>query len=97
MATYLPILILIGMLLLGVPIAISLAASGMIGLWIVSGDINRVIGLVSLSPFSTVAVYDLTTIPMFILMARAVRGSRSCHCPSGRWIRRCQRSYARKA
>ncbi len=69
MATYLPILILIGMLLLGVPIAISLAASGMIGLWIVSGDINRVIGLVSLSPFSTVAVYDLTTIPMFILMA----------------------------
>ena len=69
MMNYLPILILIAMLLLGVPIAISLGASGMIGLWIVSGNIDRVIGLVSLSPFSTVAVYDLTTIPMFILMA----------------------------
>lgn len=67
--TYLPIFLLVGMLLVGVPIAISLAASGMIGLWIVSGDINRVVGLVSLSPFSTVSVYDLTTIPMFILMA----------------------------
>lgn len=67
--TYLPILILIGMLLVGVPIAISLAASGMIGLWIVSGDFSRVVGIVSLSPYSTVAVYDLTTIPMFILMA----------------------------
>lgn len=69
MLTYLPILILIAMLLLGVPIAISLAASGMLGLWIISGDMTRMIGIVSLGPYSTVSVYDLTTIPMFILMA----------------------------
>ena len=69
MLTYLPILILAAMLLLGVPIAVALASAGMIGIWFVTGDFNRVIGILALNPFSTVASYDLTTIPMFILMA----------------------------
>ena len=56
-------------LLIGVPIAVALAGSGMLGIYLVTGDLAKVMGIVSLAPFSTVADYALTTIPMFILMA----------------------------
>ncbi len=69
MMNFLPLLVLVAMLLLGVPIAISLGAAGMFGIWLVTGDISRMMGIVSLTPFGTVADYGLTTIPMFILMA----------------------------
>ena len=69
MIVALPLIVLLGALLLGVPIAIALAAAGMLGIFIVTGDISKVIGIVSLAPYSTVAEYALTTIPMFILMA----------------------------
>ena len=41
----------------------------MLGIYVVTGDFSKVIGIVSLTPFGTVADYALTTIPMFILMA----------------------------
>ena len=41
----------------------------MFGIYIVTNDFSKVIGIVSLAPFSSVADYALTTIPMFILMA----------------------------
>src|SRR3984885_14011782 len=41
----------------------------MFGIYVVTGDVTRVMGILSLVPFSTVADYQLTTIPMFILMA----------------------------
>jgi tripartite ATP-independent transporter DctM subunit len=69
MVATLPLLVLLAMLLLGVPIAVALAGSGMLGIYLVTGDIGKVIGIVSLTPFTTVADYQLTTIPMFILMA----------------------------
>ncbi len=69
MMNFLPLFVLVAMLLLGVPIAISLGAAGMFGIWLVTGDISRMMGIVSLTPFGTVADYGLTTIPMFILMA----------------------------
>jgi len=56
-------------LLLGVPIAFSLAGSGILGIYIVTGNWNMVLGVLGMAPFSTVADYALTTIPMFILMA----------------------------
>ncbi len=65
----LPLIALIVCLLLGVPIAIALGACGMLGIFIVTGDISKVIGIAGLAPYSTVGVYELTTIPMFILMA----------------------------
>ncbi len=69
MITALPLLVLLLCLVLGVPIAIALAASGMFGIYVVTGDLSKVLGIVGLAPFSTVADYALTTIPMFILMA----------------------------
>jgi C4-dicarboxylate transporter DctM subunit len=56
-------------LLLGVPIAFSLAAAGIAGIYLHTGDWNVVFKILGATPFSTVADYALTTIPMFILMA----------------------------
>ncbi len=69
MTTALPMLILVLCLLAGVPIAVALAGSGMFGIWLITGDITKVMNIIGLVPFSTVADYQLTTIPMFILMA----------------------------
>src|SRR5438128_4797160 len=69
MAATLPLVVLLLMLLFGVPIAVALAGSGMLGIYLVTGDSTKVLGILSLAPFSTVADYALTTIPMFILMA----------------------------
>src|SRR5204863_3159805 len=69
MAAALPMLVLVLALLFGVPIAVALAGSGMLGIYLVTGDFSKVMGIVGLTPFSTVADYALTTIPMFILMA----------------------------
>ena len=68
-ASALPLIVLILTLLLGVPIAVALAGSGMLGIYLVTGDLSKVMGILSLTPYSTVADYALTTIPMFILMA----------------------------
>src|SRR6266404_4963908 len=65
----LPVLVLVVALVFGVPIAVALAGSGMLGIYLVTGDVGKVMGILSLAPFSTVADYALTTIPMFILMA----------------------------
>ncbi len=69
MTIVLPLIALVVCLLLGVPIAIALAACGMLGIFIVTGDFSKVIGIAGLAPYSTVGDYALTTIPMFILMA----------------------------
>jgi tripartite ATP-independent transporter DctM subunit len=69
MTTALPMLILVLSLLAGVPIAVALAGSGMFGIWLITGDLAKVMNILGLVPFSTVADYQLTTIPMFILMA----------------------------
>ncbi len=65
----LPFLAMIVTLLLGFPIAICLAGSGLLGLWLVTGDLNVVISTLAMMPYSSSAQYILTTIPMFVLMA----------------------------
>ena len=52
MITALPLLVLLLCLVLGVPIAIALAASGMFGIYVVTGDLTKVLGIVGLAPFS---------------------------------------------
>ena len=65
----LPFLVMVIALLLGVPIAFSLAGAGILGIYLFTGKWSMVFGILSMAPFSTVADYALTTIPMFILMA----------------------------
>ena len=69
LAATLPLIVLLLMLLIGTPIAVALAGAGMIGIYLVTGDFGKVLGIISLAPYSSVADYALTTIPMFILMA----------------------------
>jgi len=65
----LPFFVMVIALLLGVPIAFSLAGSGILGIFLITGSWKMVFGILGMAPFSTVADYALTTIPMFILMA----------------------------
>jgi C4-dicarboxylate transporter DctM subunit len=65
----LPFLVMIVTLLLGLPIAFSLGVAGLVGIYVQTGDWNVALKILGTTPFSTVADYVLTTIPMFILMA----------------------------
>ncbi len=69
MGATLPLVVLVLALVGGVPIAVALAGAGMFGIYLVTGDFHKVMGIISLAPFSSVADYALSTIPMFILMA----------------------------
>lgn len=89
MAIWLPPLALLMSLLVGVPIAVALAVCGMLGIFLVTGDINKVVGIVSLAPFGAVADYALTTIPMFILMAYFSASSglaRDLYAAAANWL-----------
>jgi tripartite ATP-independent transporter DctM subunit len=66
---FFPFLAMVIALLLGVPIAFSLGGAGLLGIYLQTGNWNMVIGILGMAPFSSVADYALTTIPMFILMA----------------------------
>jgi tripartite ATP-independent transporter DctM subunit len=66
---YLPFLVMVVALLLGVPIAFSLATAGIVGILLLGGDVNVVLRILGTTPFGVTAEYVLTTIPMFILMA----------------------------
>ena len=102
MVAALPMLVLLVCLLFGVPIAVALAGSGMFGIWLITGDFAKVMNIVGLVPFSSVADYQLTTIPMFILMAYfsassglardlyAAAGSPSPPCSPAAFSARCR-------
>src|SRR5437870_4927580 len=60
---------MVGALLLGLPIAFSLATAGIVGIVLLGGDVNVVLRILGTTPFGVTADYVLTTIPMFILMA----------------------------
>ncbi|MBN2062510.1 MAG: TRAP transporter large permease [Deltaproteobacteria bacterium] len=64
-----PIIAMVVLLLIGFPIAFSLAISGILGILIVTGDLNTLMNLLGMVTFDTVANYTLTTVPMFILLA----------------------------
>lgn len=65
----LPLIAMVIALILGVPIAFALAGAGILGIWLITGNLNTVISILGTAPFSTAADYILTTVPMFILMA----------------------------
>jgi C4-dicarboxylate transporter DctM subunit len=66
---YLPFLAMVAALLLGVPIAFSLATAGILGIFLLGGEPTVILRILGTAPFGVAAEYVLTTIPMFILMA----------------------------
>ena len=64
-----PFILMVVLLLIGFPIAFSLAAAGILGVLLTKGDWGTLINIIGMTAFDSVANYTLTTIPMFILMA----------------------------
>jgi len=94
---YIPFLVMIAALLLGVPIAFSLAVAGIVGIFLLGGDWNVVMRILGTTPFSTAAEYVLTTIPMFILMAyfSASGGlARDLYTAGAQWLSRVKGGLA---
>jgi C4-dicarboxylate transporter DctM subunit len=92
-----PFLVMVITLLMGVPIAVSLAAAGVVGIYLHTGDWNVVLRVIGTTPFSTVADYVLTTIPMFILMAYfAASGglARDLYTAGAHWLSRVRGGLA---
>lgn len=63
-----PFLLLFFLLMIGIPVAISLAISGALGILMANG-LDVLLGILSASPGSALTTYELLTVPMFILMA----------------------------
>ena len=85
----LPFIVMVLALLLGVPIPFALGIAGVIGIWIVTGNWNMVLGVLGMESFSSTANYILTTIPMFILMAHfsASGGlARDLYAAASKWV-----------
>jgi len=97
MLAYLPLIVLVVMLLGGIPIAFALAGAGMLGIYVVTGDWGKVMGIAGIAPFSTVGDYALTTIPMFILMAFFSASSglaRDLYTAAANWMSRIKGGLA---
>lgn len=67
----LPIILMLLLLAIGAPVALSLAIAGAAGLFAVGGD-SMLLGVLETTPFSAASSYELITVPMFLLMAEFV-------------------------
>lgn len=65
------LLLLCVLLLIGLPVALSMAIAGAVGLYFYGG-FPILMGILGTTPLSTANSYELITIPMFILMAEFV-------------------------
>lgn len=65
------VLMLLLLLAIGAPVALSLAAAGAAGLFAVGGS-GMLLGVLETAPFSAASSYELITVPMFLLMAEFV-------------------------
>jgi tripartite ATP-independent transporter DctM subunit len=65
----LPFAALLIFFILGIPIAFSLGTAGIIGIFLLTGDLKVLMSMVGLVTFDAVASYVLSAVPMFILMA----------------------------
>lgn len=65
------LVLLFVLMAVGVPVGFSMAASGALGLYMLGGW-DVVLGVLQSSPLSAVSVYELITIPLFLLMAELV-------------------------
>ncbi|MBV8889340.1 MAG: TRAP transporter large permease [Alphaproteobacteria bacterium] len=75
MVTGLILIALLVLLSLGVPIGFALGIAGSLGLLAIGGT-DTLLGILSTAPISTVSIYELIAIPMFVLMAEFVIVSR---------------------
>lgn len=63
-----PIILFLAALLLGIPVAWSMAATGIIGIYLVTQNVDIVLGVLETVPYRQGSNYVLTTVPMFVLL-----------------------------
>lgn len=63
--------LMLGLLVVGIPVAFAMGIAGAVGLYFAGGT-RFLFGILDTTPLSSVAVYELITIPMFLLMAELV-------------------------
>lgn len=71
MTMALVLILLVALLIVGVPVAISMAVSGALGLYMFGG-LPILSGILRTAPLSSTSSYEIITVPMFILMAEFV-------------------------
>lgn len=64
-----PFIALLIFLILGIPIAFALGTAGIIGIFLITRDMEVLMSMVGLVTYDAVASYVLSAVPMFILMA----------------------------
>ncbi len=69
MLTFLPLVLLFVFLALGTPVFLAMGISGALGLYLLGGT-QTLLGVFSTSAYTSVAHYELLSIPLFILMAQ---------------------------
>lgn len=74
MALLFPVSLLLLLLALGLPVALSLLLAGAGGLALVGGT-DLIVGVLGSAPASALGTYELLTIPMFLLMAEFMTAS----------------------
>lgn len=72
------IVVLLGLLAVGIPVAISLLAAGSVGLIIFGGG-QLFLGVLGAGPGSALVSYELLTVPMFLFMAELMVASGISH------------------
>lgn len=76
MTTIIPLALLIVLILAGLPVAYSLGISGIVGSWMIAGDIAIAKSFLGLVPLETVADFVILALPMFLLIAYLASVSR---------------------
>ncbi|MHB8090396.1 MAG: TRAP transporter large permease [Syntrophales bacterium] len=68
---FLPIILLLLLMVIGMPVAFAMGVSGAIGLYMLGGS-DLLMGILGTSPYRTAASFLLTTLPLFIFMAEII-------------------------
>lgn len=74
MATIVGVSVLLILLVLALPVALSLGVAGAVGLYILGGS-DTVLGVLASTPLSSISSYEFIAIPMFVLMANTIVAS----------------------
>jgi tripartite ATP-independent transporter DctM subunit len=82
-------LAMLGLMFLGVPIGVAMGAVGFLGFAWVSGW-NAALNMLSLAPYSAVATYVLSVVPLFVLMGHLANETgigRELYASAQTWLR----------
>ena len=58
----------LGLMSLGIHVGLALAATGFIGMFLMTGRVSLALALFTITPYSTTNVYAFAILPLFILM-----------------------------